>query len=842
MASAVALALAGSCYAAELKIPASVERDRPITVIYRTGLQATGKGQLHVEWTDVLGRVVEDRSIAIELTDENEIRFPLDVTRAVAMQNTVTVHFTFDGLNKKGEKDHREETATVSFIATPPDRTWWDYQIIMWQGGTAEHFKKLEEVGVNAGKSNEHSMELPEFLLKNDLRWYVENMATDFYSAYHIYRPDRPYNFELLNQRKRYKEDPSSKESLKRHPSFLDPAWLSKIQQRLTEATRIYAPYRPIFYNLADESGIAELAGFSDFDFSDYSLDGMRAWLQNRYGTLAALNAQWQSNFTDWDLVTPDTTREAMKRTDENYSSWADHKEWMDISFANALRAGADAVRAVDPQAYVGIEGAQMPGWGGYDYARLSNTVQAMEPYDIGDNIEIVRSLNPGLAFVTTAFATGLPEKQRVWYELLHGARGQIIWDEKNDVVKPDGEIGPRGSEVAPYWNELRDGVGALLINSVRQAGPIAIHYSQASMRTEWMREQRPKGDAWVDRLSSTERKDSDFLNVRDSYCRLIEDQGLQYNFVAYGQVEDGELLKRGYRVLVLPRSSALSVQEAHAIAEFVQLGGVLVVDGDAGTFDEHSRRLPKSSLSELLDGAVGRGKVMRLNAIDYHQQRVLGTETALRDAMGAILRQAGVRPAFAVVDSQGRPVTGIETHEFRNGATTIIGLLSNPQIDIAELGPPELRSNQRFEKPQTVRLVLPGELYGYDIRRGKNLGKVKVLTLTVDPYEPALLAFTAEAMPALRVSAPARLARGETGRVSLRFDGPSPAGMHVFHVNVRNPAGETVGCYSGNVLAPSGSTEHALPLARNDAAGRWTVRAKDLLSGQEQTVSFDVF
>jgi hypothetical protein len=132
----------------------------------------------------------------------------------------------------------------------------------------------------------------------------------------------------------------------------------------------------------------------------------------------------------------------------------------MDISFANALKMGADAVRSVDPEAYVGVEGAQMPGWDGYDYARLSFAVQAMEPYDIGDNIEIIRSLNPQLAFLTTAFARGPQEKHRLWYELLHGARGNIIWDDKSDVVTPENAIGPRGQEVAPYWKEMREGIG----------------------------------------------------------------------------------------------------------------------------------------------------------------------------------------------------------------------------------------------------------------------------------------------------------------------------------------------------------------------------------------------
>jgi hypothetical protein len=36
------------------------------------------------------------------------------------------------------------------------------------------------------------------FLLRNDLRWYAENIATDFYSEYHRYFPERPNNWKFV--------------------------------------------------------------------------------------------------------------------------------------------------------------------------------------------------------------------------------------------------------------------------------------------------------------------------------------------------------------------------------------------------------------------------------------------------------------------------------------------------------------------------------------------------------------------------------------------------------------------------------------------------------------------
>lgn len=414
--------------AAEIVLPsADLERDRIVTAAYRTDGLASGKGTLTVQWTDALGRVVEDRSMPVELTDENEMRFPLDVRRAVAMSNTLSARFVFEGVNRKGKTDRRNEQAQVEFTARPPDRAWRDYRIIMWQDYPENLWKTLKLLGIDAGQYVGRNNPPAKFLLRNDLQWYAENIATDFYSAYHRYFPDRPVDWKFEEAKELHKKEPSSLEAFKRHPSFSDPSWLETVHERLISVARKHSPYRPIFYDLADESGIAELASFWDFDFSDQSLAEMREWLKQRYGTLAALNGEWGTHFSSWDRVTPETTDDAIKCRDGNFSSWADHKEWMDISYSRALQMGADSIHSVDPKAYVGIAGAQMPGWGGYDYARLTKVLNFFEPYDIGNNIEIIRSLAPRTPVVTTAFACGPWEKHRVWYELLHGNRGLIV-------------------------------------------------------------------------------------------------------------------------------------------------------------------------------------------------------------------------------------------------------------------------------------------------------------------------------------------------------------------------------------------------------------------------------
>ena len=841
-------------FGGEIILPSqALERDALVRVVYRTGSLATGKGELSIKWTDIYGRIVEDRKIPFELIDESEVGFQLDLRRAVAMRNELSVHFSFEGVNKRGARDHREEDAQISFLARPPDRTWWDYAFIMWQDHTAEHYALLKPLGINAAMYSGKASTPPDDLLKNDMRWYAENIATDFYSEYHRWFPDRPVHWKFLDAKELYQKDPASREAFKRHPSLVDPEWLRRIHDRLVESARLNSPYRPLFYNLGDEAGIADLAAFWDFDFSDQSLLEMRRWLKESYGTLAALNEQWGTDFRRWDLVTPLTTNEAMKRPDDNFSAWADFKEWMDVSFARAIQMGVNAVRSVDPNAYVAIEGGQLPGWGGYDYALLSKALTAIEPYDYACNVEIIRSFSPEMPILTTSFATGLWEKQRVWYELLHGSRGLILWDDKRQFVGRDGTVGLRGQETEPYYNEIRNGIGALLINSQRRSDPIAIHHSQASLRIAWMLQQRPKGEAWVNRNASSDEQDSNFRWLRESYCRLLEDLGWQYDFVDSAMIEQGELLRHGYRVLILPDSSALSEAEAKAMRGFVEQGGVLIADRHPGSFDEHGKRLVQPRLTDLFDTkspgpfairTIAQGKAIYLNADvgDYYRDRLLGKEKSLHQLVGSLLKEGVDRPAYSVTVQPGASVVGIETHVFRNGGIDVVALHTNPQLSVADLGPPETISNRRFESPQTVSLNLPGDFFVYDVRAAKALGKRRQLTVTLDPYQPSVFALAPEAVPPLRLQTPARLGRGETGHIGMGFLGVSPAAVHVFHVDVVDPSGKIVSQYSGNLLAPNGHATKLLPLAVNDSTGKWEIRAKDLLSGQTQVSNVEVF
>ncbi|HKW37971.1 MAG TPA: alpha-amylase family protein [Burkholderiales bacterium] len=605
-----------------------------------------------------------------------------------------------------------------------PGAGWSDYRAIIWHPQKPGSCAALKEVGIDAGAVIAEDRDQPGKGIEErtaplrdcGLSWYVENIATDFYSAYHRYTPGKPVNWRFIEAKKAYRDDPRDPRAFIRDPSLSDPSWQEKIRDRLARTVLVHRAHAPLFYDLGDEPGIADVSAFWDFDLSPHSVEGMRRWLKERYGTLAALNAQWGSAFAGWDGVVPMTTAQAMKRSDGNYSAWADFKEWMDAEFARSLALGTQAVHAADPRAYAAIEGGQIPGWGGYDYTRLAAAVDVMELYDDGGNVEIARALNPRLVVLRTSYG-GPAEARELWRSLLRGGRGVIFWDPKGEIVGADGRAGDRGRSLAPHLREIKAGIGARLIRARRQTAPVAVLYSPASLRIQWMLDWQPKSTAWSDRRPGEVYEDASA--VRASMTGFIDFMGrvgLEARIVTPASLEQ-DALRRGIRVLILPRVLALSEREAAEIRRFAEAGGTVIADGLPGAFDEHCRRRESPLLAGLFRERPGKGRALLFDAPARRGGELV-----------KILAEAGVEPMFTLERANGARAFDIETQLWRDGASAIIGLQR------AAAGAP----------PAPVVLTLREAARVTDLRAKRVLGTAKRFELEVGAVAPALLEIAA--------------------------------------------------------------------------------------------------
>ncbi|MGH7043490.1 MAG: beta-galactosidase [Acetobacteraceae bacterium] len=602
--------------------------------------------------------------------------------------------------------------ALAASLAAPAQAAWDRFRIIEWQPRDPAQLATLKRLGVGAGmvlaNRNGGGLEQPAAaaLQRAGMRCYVENIATDFYSAYHRWSPGKSPGWRFAALQRRYAVDPHDRSVFARHPSLSDPVWLQRIARRLDVTVHAARPYRPLYYSLGDETGIADLAAFWDFDISPDSLSGFRAWLRTQYPSLAALNAEWGTHYQHWNAVQPELTRAAMRRTDGNFAAWADFKAWMDVAFARALRAGTNAIHHADPHARSAIEGAQVPGWGGYDYTRLAHAVDVMEVYDSYQNLAILRSLAPRVIPLVTSFSAEPASLHWIWREWLRGARGLVLWDPDQAIVRPDGTPGPAAAAYGPLFAALRGKLGRDVLAARPHTDPVAILYSPASFRTSWMLEQKPGGDAWIRRTAADEDTGNAERVARAADARALARLGLTPHYLGPLQLADGGL--RGIRLLILPHAIALSAGDIAAIRHFVAAGGQVVADVVPGHFDAHSRRRAASPLASLF--AAGGGA------------RLLAAGDSA--GLAAAAARGGVRPVFAVE----APLGDVTSYVFRHGAETIVAV-------------------QRYFRPaaamEQVRITLPGPRRVVDLRDGRALGQMRAITVRLGTVQPAVFGIT---------------------------------------------------------------------------------------------------
>ncbi len=685
---------------------------------------------------------------------------------------------------------------------------WDDYQLIMWQDQGVAGMAGLARLGFSGVKLRGTGGQInPADVASRrqaGLPWFIENIATDFYAPYHRYAEGRAVTWLFDAARARRRQVPEDRNVFVRALGLSDPAWLDAIQARLADVVHRQAPDRPLFYNLGDETGIGDLSANWDFDMSPASLKAMRAWLQTQYPDLDALNRQWGRRFESWEEVVPDLTDDAMRRTDDNFSAWADFKAWMDVAFAAAVRAGTDAVHRADPAALSALEGAQVPGWGGYDYGRLAQAVDVMEIYDSGNSLDLAHAMNPALIPLHTMFETGLRADHAAWRDLLRGGRGLIVWDELNDTVRPDGEPGPRGRALASLVAGLRV-VAPALIASRPAAGPVAMLYSQASFRTRWMLDQRPRGAAWSDRDAERELDDNPWRAARRQMADRLAQIGLPPRWLSSETLEGGALRDAAIKVLMLPHAIALSAAEVEEIKRFAARGGTVLADIEPGLFDQHSRRRVGSPLA----GVAQMPQVVRPDAEP--------SSAAGLAAFAEVLAKAGAVPGMAMTGPDGLRASNVDAHVFRNGGVLILAL----QATVPWGAPGTL----------DVQLAAPGFIY--DMRRPGAPRQADRLDIRLDPIEPTILAVSAAPLPGPVLSGPDRAQSGAQVTWHVGLDGPTPAETHAMRVDVLDPSGVLVRPLSGVLRVGQGGADWTAALPEGAAPGRWTLRAADSMAAR---------
>jgi hypothetical protein len=461
--------------------------------------------------------------------------------------------------------------------------TWlympWRYQ---WTIGTGEEGGRFcQRVGINGGFTD-HGRGPLDWLERWKLRFYNDHTA----GKGALYLEPGSLDFG------RAARDPRAV-----RPRPLDPALLDRlgatIAANLREVRR--SPLR-VAYALDDEvswgSFVRPVAWRVHGDDKDYE-----RWLARYYG-----EPEGQPPPARW--VGPDDVLPQLDRplAEIDLSPFLDRITYNDSVWANFLGALVERCNREDPETPCGFVGGQAPNlWGGYDWAKLAKKVQFVEAYDLGSAQEILRSFNPGNAMpvVTTHFHDDRRgagnDVWLAWHHFAHGNRGMIGW--VGEQWFEDGRPRPWLDRFAPTLRELGGVQGPKMVGARWLHDGVALYYSHPSIQVSWLLDAQAHGRTWPNR--NEDHRLGTSHNVRKAWEWILNDAGLQYDFLAYDEVA-----LRGVppevRVLILPACFALSDLEARRIEEFSRSGGTVVADFACGLFDQHGKGRRRGALDGL--------------------------------------------------------------------------------------------------------------------------------------------------------------------------------------------------------------------------------------------------
>ena len=613
-------------------------------------------------------------------------------------------------------------------------------------------------------------------------------------------------------------------------------------------------------------------------EWSDFYLQKFRNWLQKQYRTIAALNDEWSSDFTDFNSVMPLNAEEA--RTTGHYPRWVDFKRFDAHAFATYFGTMRNEMKRGDRQGRISLSGTQTPrSTNGYDWEILANNLDVARCYGRFQQ-SLIRSMNPK---AITARWTGYGFKEDrlywwTWQRILEGGSGLSNCLERQ-ILNPDLTLSKSGKMFAKAHRQMSRGIVKALIHAKRSDQSVLLHYSYPSH--------------CVANLLNCEFE----LNAsRTGFIDSLEGHGTQHRFASGSQIEKGLLGDPQYRMLILTQSFALCDTEAASIRRFVHNGGVVLADLRPGITDEHGKIRPRGLLDDLLGVNAARAKFTlektslrsraTIDGLTFGKNQVTTTAIEL-GLIPTTAKSAGFDPVtrtpVLLVNRVGKGAAILlncnifaDYGKFapgRNlpGSSQKVALLDNitaaaiklagikPIVELTadDAQPVPLKYFARFDAGQKVTylgilhrgkpsdptrmatLKLPAHYNVYDILAGIPTASTDTLRFPIPGIMAKILALTPYSVTAIETDLPAVARTGRTVHFRVAINASETPDNHVIRMEVTGPDDKERWYLAKNILVPPGGAEITLPFALNDPAGAWTVRFHDITSGKrlEKTV-----
>ncbi len=355
-----------------------------------------------------------------------------------------------------------------------------------------------------------------------------------------------------------------------------------------------------------------------EFCFCRHSIARYRRWLQQKYGSLDALNQAWYRRFTAWDEVEPNRLSTILSYTD--YIDW---RNFIMVKLGEDLRARYEAVKKVAPDRVATSHAAgpsmfssplsgdgtpddwimarQTDYWGTSLYPKHSGP-NSYEPATRGARLDFTRSasysgggrgfwigeLQGG--FGTVALNVGLtvtPADLRMWTwsALSRGAKGInfYAWYPMNSgyesggygLIQLDGTITERSrvaGEIATVVNRNQK----LFLEAHPVRAQVAIVYNPLSYMVGGRQRAASYGGIQGE-VAGIER------NSLTGYYRALFPTNVPVDFIHINELDNiGQ-----YKLVILPYPLMLPEKTGKQFADYVGNGGTLVAEARTGWNNE---------------------------------------------------------------------------------------------------------------------------------------------------------------------------------------------------------------------------------------------------------------
>ncbi|MBE6386293.1 MAG: hypothetical protein E7048_11635 [Lentisphaerae bacterium] len=524
--------------------------------------------------------------------------------------------------------DRKEKRFTLFFTPDPLDFNiafgWPSLSIRAHIFNYSVFMKQMEKFGITCLNGDRYALDLPvaEAALR-DFGWPQFSTQTNGFLG-----TKKPYNRNLV---------PKHKFELVRTPCLSKPEFRKKLA---ADSAALYPNYR---YGALMVAGPDESNMFAQWDgcFTVECRHAFRNWLKKEYGTLAALNRSWQTQFVKWEDVVAMTLSEIRRRS--SFAPWVDHRSFNDWNRAEALKELSAGIRKTAPIGYSFSGTQETNPFNAWDWYLMMPHLGGVSSY-YGEQTVQHRSFAAGKFYQMPWIGYDSPYKRmnrQLWTALMNGGTGVNLYG-ATFYIQPDFTLSPTAGDLIRVLERYRNGAAQTLQMAELPDSPVAVHYTPASLKVNEV-------------LELTAVRSSAVAGIRT----LLNEKNLTYRYLAYGELVRQQF--RGVKVLLLPLSSALSQAEVRGLELFVEKGGVLIADMLTGHYDQHGAPADTRAVRNLF-GIAKSGKLERNSgtvAFNGAKIKVLSFEKGIVPASGvSVLGKNPDGTPAVLVNRRGKGMT----------------------------------------------------------------------------------------------------------------------------------------------------------------------------------------